>query len=215
MSPNEDAKASSPGTDEADAEFNAMRTVYSALKGLDRAAQNRVLDYVCQRLSLKMETMAEERPARQPEPENDTVEAATAHDSSDEEGLEGISPVARKWMRRSGLSGDQLSTLFSLGVDEIDLVAKSVPGKSRAERVRSVLLLLGIAAYLSSGAARVSDEKLREACGHYGAYDPTNFSKHIKAISAEASGSRESGYTLTSRGIAAATELIRQIISGG
>jgi hypothetical protein len=196
-----------------DAEFNAMRAVHAALKDLDRGAQTRVLDYVCQRLSLNRQEI-ETHTTSASEP----TQAAAASPSFQEppaqdDELEGISPVARKWMKRSGLTSAQLSSLFSLGVDEIDLVASSVPGKSRAERVRSVLLLQGIAAYLGSGAARVSDEKLREACSHYDAYDGTNFTKHLRAVAAEASGTRESGYTLTSRGIAAATELIKQMVA--
>lgn len=200
--------------DAEDAEFDAMRAVFLALKGLDVAAQNRVLDYVCRRLSLSR-VSAE---ARESEPETHarpdqgpTVDEV--RDVGTEGGdLEGISPIARKWMRRSGLTSNQLSSLFSLGVEDIDLVTTSVPGKSHAQRVRSVMLLNGIASYLGSGVARVSDEKLREACGHYEAYDPTNFAKHVKALAPEASGSKETGYTLTSRGITAATDLIKKIV---
>jgi hypothetical protein len=200
-----------------DKEFAAMRQVYTALKDLNAAAQNRVLDYVIQRLSLVREPARaiEQSPSQSAHPpvhsESRPGEVqANARDSGDET-VEGISPIAQKWMRRSGITSEQMSSLFSLGIDEIDLVAQSVPGRSKADRVRSVMLLQGIAGYLSSGVARVSNDKLREACSHYDAYDVTNFSKHLRAISAEASGSRESGYTLTSRGIAAATDLIKQI----
>jgi hypothetical protein len=141
-------------------------------------------------------------------PKNPKVPSTATDDDVD-----GVSPIALKWMRRSQLSGKQLSALFSLGIEEIDLVAKSVPGKSKAERVRSVALLLGIAGYLSSGVARVADDKLREACGHYDAYDGTNFSKQLKAVNAEVTGSKESGYTLSSRGLTSATELIKSMVT--
>lgn len=201
---------------EEDAEFNAIRQVYAALKNLDVEAQNRVLEYVSRRLSLIVPNTAAF--AHSNDPASMTAEATlvarenpkSEQDGPSEDGLlEGVSPIAQKWIKRNGLTNMHLEPLFSLGVDEIDLVAKSVPGKSKPERVRSVLLLQGIASYLSTGAARVPDEKLREACRHYNAYDATNFSKHLKAVSAEATGSRESGYTLTSRGLAAATEMIK------
>ena len=197
-----------------DAEFEAMRAVYAALKGLDKDGQNRVLVYVCQRLSL-VRPSETQSPARTP-PDRDREPAPEVSSDVSQQGnddADGISPVAQKWIRRNGLKSAQLSALFSLGGDEIDLVATSIPGKSRADRVRSVMLLKGIAAYLSSGAARVSDDKLREACAHYDAYDVTNFTKQLKAIAAEATGTRESGYTLTARGIAQATELIRQMLA--
>jgi hypothetical protein len=206
------------GSDEEDKELEAMRIVYAALKDLEADGQNRVVDYVTRRLSLTGNGGNLQRSAIAPrahemaEPSNAAPESVSEQPSTEQEDIDGISPIALKWMRRSGLTSAQLSSLFSLGIDEIDLVAKSVPGKSNAERMRNVLLLLGIAGYLSSGAARVSDEKLREACVHYKAYDVTNFSKHIKAVTSDASGSRENGYTLTSRGISEATSLIKSIV---
>jgi hypothetical protein len=204
-----------------DAEFKAMREVYSALKDLDVASQTRVLDYVLRRLSLKVDerelgAVATRMPSPVPPAESaapKTQNRDSNAGASDNEELEGISPVAQKWMRRNGFSSSQLSSLFSLGVDEIDLVAKSVPGKSKAARVRSVVLLQGIAGYLSTGTARITDQKLREACSHYDAYDRTNFNKHMKAVAAEVSGTREGGYSLTSRGVSAATELIKEMTS--
>jgi hypothetical protein len=113
--------------------------------------------------------------------------------------LGGISSVARKWMARNGLQASELTKVFSLGVDEIDLVAKTVPGKSKRERMRNVFLLRGVAAYLGTGAARFSHEQVKEACLHYDAFDATNFAAHFKSLSNEVSGSRDTGYTLCSR----------------
>src|SRR3569833_2163130 len=61
-----------------------------------------------------------------------------------EQESDGINPVALKWIKRSGLKATDLQPLFSLGIDEIDLVAKTIPGKSIRERLRNVLLLKGI-----------------------------------------------------------------------
>ena len=114
-------------------------------------------------------------------------------------------------MKRSGLSADHLSKIFSIQLDEIDLVATKVPGKSKRERVQNVFRLTAIAQYLATGAARVSYEDLKEACLHYDAYDVTNHSKNLKSLGREISGSKESGYTLTATGITGATNLIKEM----
>ena len=125
---------------------------------------------------------------------------------------DGISPVALKWMQRNGFTVEQLSHLFSLGTDEIDLVAKSVPGKSKSQRARNVTILKGIAAYLSTGAARITAEQIKEACLHYDAFDSPNHAKNLRGMSTELSGTKESGYTLAARGLTAGTELIREVL---
>lgn len=202
-----------PDIMEEDVELNAMRTVYGALKGLDSAAQNRVLDYVMRRLGMQRGSSdhAVEHFSERVRGTEKIREQEPNTDAEAEEGLEGISPVAQKWMKRNALTASELSSLYSLGVDDIDLVASTVPGKGTKEKMRNVLLLKGIAAYIGSGAARISDDKLREACGHYGAYDSTNFSKQIISLGAEVTGNKESGYTLTSRGVTEATKLIKQL----
>ena len=128
--------------------------------------------------------------------------------------FEGVSPGGKKWMRRNGLDSKALSSIFSLGVEEIDLVAKKVPGKNKKERMRSVFLLKGLASYLGSGTPRFKDDEVREACNHYDANDTANFAAYLKSFSAILSGTKSSGYTLTSRGIADGTELVKEMLQG-
>ena len=197
-----------------DPELLALTAVYGAIKDLDRDSQQRVIDYVSRKLGLA-QTMAAARPslgesqtALDPELAdyrqlpNDTLSGDT----------DGISPIAIKWMRRSGLTPDELGHLFSLGTSEIDLVAKAVPGKSKNARTRSVTLLKGLAAYLSSGAARITDEQIKEACLHYDAFDSPNHAKYLKAMSPELTGSKANGFTLTARGLTAGTDLIKELL---
>jgi hypothetical protein len=198
-------------------EIAALRQVYLALKDLDADAQNRVLEYVARRLNLKAAAHSAPAPAGATEsvPKNDTIiephqNVEDVNHGSEEE-LDGISPVAKKWMRRNGLDGTQLASLFSLGGDEIDLVAKKVPGKGKKDKMRSVFLLKGVAAYLGSGAPRFKDEEVRETCEHYGAYDQTNFASSLKSFASIVSGTKASGYTLTTRGLTEATELLKEI----
>ena len=77
--------------------------------------------------------------------------------------------------------------------------------------MRSIFLLKGLAQYLGTGAPRVTYEQVREACLHYGAFDNTNFSKYFKTMASEVSGSKESGYSLTARGLSSASELVTEL----
>jgi hypothetical protein len=205
------------GTDEnvdTDPEIAAISIVYGALKGLEKESQIRVLEYVAAKVGSRLSTdasgsarekysegMADAKPAKDPE-----------HSKSDEtDEFEGISPVAKKWISRNDLGAKSLSKIFSLGVDEIDLVSKTVPGANKKEKMRNVFLLKGAAAYLGTGAARFSHEQVKEACLHYDAFDVGNFARYFGSLAAEVAGNKESGYTLTARGLNNATELIKQM----
>jgi hypothetical protein len=200
-----------------DEEIAAISEVYAALKDLDGSAQERVLDYVTRKLNISCATRSTAAGSEYHEGALASDSATPVHGSENKsegkegEDIDGISPVAHRWMRRNGLRADRLEALFSLGVDEIDLIAKTVPGKTKSKRMRNILLLKGIAAYLGTGAARFTHEQMKEACLHYDAYDGTNFSKHLKNFATEVSGNKESGYTLTARGLSSATELLKKI----
>ena len=164
---------------DSDPEIGAISVVYAVLKELEPQAQQRVLQYVAAKLGLQTISAHSQTTAR-----HETDEQAPSlplHDSDPVANgdSDGINSVAIKWMKRSGLELPQLSKLFSLNVDEIDLVSKAVPGENKKERMHSVILLKAIASYLGSGAARVTDEQVREACLHYDAFDSGNFSKHL------------------------------------
>lgn len=212
-----------------DAELSAMAAVFNALRSLDEEAQNRVLEYVERRLGMQRTHASISKKYEQPQyaaPEQtrkeersaiDEKEGASARiedDQQDDGELEGVSPIARKWMIRNGLEPARVSKLFSLGVDEIDLVAANVPGKSTRDRLHNVILLQGVASYLNSGAPRVENEKLKESMHHYDADVGRNFSAYMKDWASEFSGSRAAGFTLTTRGLNAAKELVKQMTGG-
>jgi hypothetical protein len=197
-------------------EIDAYRTVYLALKSLDPPAQLRVLRYSAEMLGVKLEIPSAGGRASGDQEENhssDSTASGSTLDNQPSDDVEGINAVALKWIRRSNLNPKSLQKLFSLGIDEIDLVAKTVPGTSKRERMRGVLLLKAIAAYLGTGAARVTYEQLKEASLHYNAYDATNFASHIKSFAPDVAGTKESGFTLTARGLTSATDLVREMLA--
>ncbi len=196
-------------------EMDAMAVIYSALRKLDAAAQRWVLRCVMNRLGLEPAAPTEHEDSRDHRdvvPQQDPVPAATP--PPEPVAADGISPIASKWMVRNGFTAANLSSLYSLGQDELDLVAKSVPGSSKKDRMKNVFMLQGVASYLSTGVARMSYDKVKEACVHYDAFDSANFAKHLKDFSREVGGSKDAGFQLTAPGVAAATELIKGLVSG-
>jgi hypothetical protein len=197
-----------------DPEIAAISSVYGALKDLQADAQERVLTYVSRKLKIvtsnsdaskEHEEASEENASPPPGAEDGEATVAPADD------LGAISPIAKKWMTRNGLQAPRLESVFSLGVDEIDLIATKVPGKNKKERMRSVFLLKGVAAYLGTGAARFTHEQMKSTCLHYDGFDSANFATYYKSLSSEVTGGKAEGYTLTPRGLAAATEMVKSM----
>jgi len=201
-----------------DPEIAAISIVYDALRALEPDAQSRVLAYVAGKLKLPLVSRThhnqEDAPAAKV---GDSVilERVPEKERSSDGALEGISPIAQKWMTRNSLQTSQLESIFSLGVDEIDLIATTVPGKNKKEKMRNVFLLKGVGAYLGTGAARFTHEQIKDTCLHYDAFDAANFAAYFKSLSSEVSGSKSEGYTLTARGLAIATELLKAMIKAG
>lgn len=207
--------------DDQPPELRAVSTIYTALKELDPPVQIRAIRYAAEMLGLTLgdpETVSARfgGDSKSADRSEDTIQidvppALPASQGADD--AEGINAVALKWIKRSDIELSKLQKLFSLGIDEIDLVAKSIPGSSKREKLRNVILLKGVAAYLSTGTPRISSEQLKEASLHYGAYDVGNHARSLKEFAADVAGTKEAGYTLTARGLTAATELVKEMLS--
>jgi hypothetical protein len=200
-----------------DPEIAAISTVHAALQVLEPDAQARVLAYVAGKLRLPASWSDQRSPDRAPAERvdhSDSSDQVKAEEEAPTTDADGVSPIAAKWMKRNGLQASELQRFFSLGGDEIDLIAQSVPGKNKKERMRSVLLLKGVAAYLAAGAARFTHEQMKDACLHYDAFDAANFSSYFKSMSGEVTGGKTEGYTLTARGLASATEMVKLMVKG-
>jgi len=206
---------------EQPSELQAVAVIYDALKALDPPVQLRALRYAAEMLGISLNNTDGRHDRRNKDtnlPDQDSggpqIELPpNTLQTPDDDHAEGINAVALKWIRRSDIDVKELQQLFSLGIDEIDLVAKKIPGKSKRERLRNVILLKGVAAYLSSGTPRISNDQLKEASLHYNAYDVANHAKYLKDFSGDVSGTKESGYTLSARGLTAATELVKEMLS--
>jgi hypothetical protein len=193
-------------------ELVAMDAVHAALRELEPEVQERVLIWVAKVLNID-HARGDPSSHHRAEEQRDGASGANAeHERGDTDGiLDGISAVAKKWIARNGLQPKKLATMFSLGGEEVDLIANTVPGKNKKDRMRSVFLMKGVAAYLGTGVARFTHEQMKEACLHYDAFDAGNFAIYFKSLLSEVAGNKETGYTLTPRGLAAATEMVKTI----
>lgn len=212
--------------DQRELQIKAIGMVFEALKSLKPELALNVLDIVAglidpefksrrksypQGINLNVSESSdgnEERSVHMDSKNSDNVQEDNSSESFD-----GINVIGKKWLTRNNLSSDAVSSIFSLGVDEIDLVSKKVAGNTVAKRMRSVFLLKGIASLLSGGAARFPHDQIREVCQHYDAWDQTNFAKYFKSMSAEVSGNKSAGYTLTTRGLSEAAGLIKEMLN--
>jgi hypothetical protein len=191
-----------------DPEITAISAVVSAMSQLPRDAQQRVLRYVANKFGVSG-TYSDQSVLQL---SNASIRSLGAAQPQTQGSSDGISPSAAKWMQRSALTIGELGAIFSIGADQIELVANSLPGKSKRNRMKNVALLMGIAAYLGTGAPRLQYDSLREACQHYGALDNTNFATHLRGFASEISGSKDTGFTLTARGLLSATTLIKSMV---
>src|SRR5438046_523559 len=92
-----------------DQEITAIGAVYGALRQLKPDAQKRVIEYIRKKLSLTLETSTEELDRERDESSTDSSSKKDTVDhfkDTVEEDLEGVSPVAKKWMRRSGFQAN-------------------------------------------------------------------------------------------------------------
>jgi hypothetical protein len=119
----------------------------------------------------------------------------------------GLPAKARTWMRQNSVSDEQLSHVFH----GTDIIANVMPGTSKKEKTRSTYILTGIGQLIQTGEPQFSDETARHACKTHGCYDETNHSTTIKDRGNSFTGSKKTGWTLTTPGLKTGAELVKQI----
>jgi len=118
-------------------------------------------------------------------------------------------PTANQWLKRNGITQEQLEQHLYFDGGTAKVI--SLPGNAskRIHQVMNTYLMLGFAAFLSTGEAAFTDKDARELCEHFGCYDATNHAKYIKEFGNKITGSKSSGWKLTAPGLTAAAELVK------
>jgi hypothetical protein len=142
--------------------------------------------------------------------------AASAPLGSGSPAAPGVVPDAVKpFLTANAITTDILEKVFHPTGPGAQLLASSIPGNGKANKLVSLSLLLCVKQALESGSFICTLKELRELAVHYDCYDSTNFSKTLK-VNKNYYNPREKGadLELSGPGRKKAGEIIKSIAAG-
>jgi hypothetical protein len=93
----------------------------------------------------------------------------------------GIPDAVKPFLTANAITTDILEKVFHPTGPGAQLLASSIPGNGKANKLVSLSLLLCVKQALESGSFTCTLKELRELAVHYDCYDSANFSKTLKA----------------------------------
>jgi hypothetical protein len=141
--------------------------------------------------------------------ENTPALSKNAADMNDDESVT-LPPKARQWVKQNGLTQDMLDQVFHLDNGAAEVLAEA-PGKSQKEKTINAYILAGVSQFLINGESRFSDKLAREICSASGCFSSTNHATYLKDKGSDFTGTRESGWLLTSPGLKRGAALVKLI----
>lgn len=124
---------------------------------------------------------------------------------------EGISAKASGWMKKHGITRDQLEQIFSIEADSIEVIAAQMPGASKRRQTVDAYIICGLRALLQVGEPNFTDKDARAICVRVGCYDTGNHSNYINALGNLVGGTKDVGWKLTNPGLGRAAEIVKQL----
>jgi hypothetical protein len=131
-----------------------------------------------------------------------------ASGSGDSDGAE-VHKLATPWMRKNGVTLDQLEQCFHFDQGLVTPIALPGNATSKREQTVSAYITVGLAHYLASGDSAFTDADARKFCEQSGCYDLANHVAAVKALKNRTTGSKSTGWKLTAPGLTAAAELVK------
>lgn len=126
-------------------------------------------------------------------------------------GQDALPMRAASWMRSNAVSKEQLNQVFHIQEGKVEVIAAQSPGASKKVQTVNAYILAGLRAFLETGEAKFSDNDARDTCKSLGCYDQANHAAYLKGKGNSLSGSKNSGWMLTSPGQAAGAILVKAI----
>lgn len=117
---------------------------------------------------------------------------------------------ARTWAKQNGLTPEMAEQVFHSRDGTFEVIAEP-PGRSQREKTINAYVLTGIARFLASGEPSFDDKSARDLCTTSGCYSATNHATYLKARGNGFTGSRETGWSLTSPGLKQGAALIKEL----
>jgi hypothetical protein len=130
----------------------------------------------------------------------------------DTKSADGISTKAAQWMQKYSITVDQLSQVFSISPDEVDVIAPMLPSDSKRQQTLEAYVLCGLRSLIRTGDGRFEDKEARLLCEKLGCYDSANHSNYMKAFGNAVAGAKESGWKLTNPGLERAAQIVKKLI---
>lgn len=96
-------------------------------------------------------------------------------------GAGAVPDAVKPFLTANGITTEILEKVFHPTGPGAQLLASSIPGNGKANKLISLSLLLCVKQALESGQFICTLKELRELAVHYDCYDSTNFSKTLKA----------------------------------
>ena len=127
----------------------------------------------------------------------------------------GIQDTVKPFLTANAITTDILEKVFHPTGPGAQLLAASIPGNSKANKLVGLSLLLCVKQALESGSFTCTLKELRELAIHYDCYDSANFSTNLKA-NKNYYNPREKGANLelSGPGRKKAGEIIKSIAAG-
>jgi hypothetical protein len=125
----------------------------------------------------------------------------------------GISAKAASWMKKNGLTRDQIDHVFSIEPESIDVIAAKMPETGKRKQTVQAYVLCGVGSFLRNGDPTFADQGARAFCAKVGCYDGPNHSTYTSAFGNLVTGSKDSGWKLTNPGLSAGALIIKQLTS--
>ena len=123
-----------------------------------------------------------------------------------------LSNQAKIWMKQNHISEDELQLVFHVAEGKADVIVSEIPGKDGKAKTINAYILQGVANFLTSGIPKFDDKSARGLCIKSGCYSAANHAVYIKAVGNKLTGSKDSGWTLTSPGLKFGGELVKGLI---
>jgi hypothetical protein len=146
---------------------------------------------------------------------NDTHKATvTKSQEEDDIPSDGISPKAISWMKKNGITREQLDHVFSIEEDAIEVIAAKMLGASKRQQTVEAYVICGLGALLRTGEPNFTDKEARAVCSKVGCYDIGNHSNYVNALGNLVGGARDVGWKLSNPGLSKAAEIVKTLTSG-
>lgn len=199
-STNKPATADPPTATDAPVTTDVLTTIINVLKPLTSEERQRTV-------GAAMLFLGETALSKHKAPASDTQ-----RDSGDDEG--DYPPQVTKWMKQNGISAEELDRVYHFNEDgTFDLL--HAPGRSKKEQTQNTYVLTGLGKYLTTNQRTFDDATARDFCEKIGCIDPKNHATNVKDNSAEYSGDKGKGYSLTNVGIKRGAALVKEVASAG